>query len=66
MLRLTDCLGVGVTDAAGATHGGPWGQVETFEPTGVVLRADGRASTATDGDLRLARDVLDAQIVDVA
>jgi magnesium transporter len=96
VLRLTDCLGVDVTDAAGVRMGRvqdlgvslahehpevsslvvragrgrnqvvPWGQVATFEPTGVVLREDGRASTAADGDLRLARDVLDAQIVDVA
>lgn len=43
-----------------------WERVGTFEPTGIVLRADTGVPAVASGDLRLARDVLDAQIVDVA
>ena len=45
----------------------PWERVATFETTGVTLRA-GAADLDPPAahDLRLARDVLDAQIVDVA
>jgi CBS domain-containing protein len=44
----------------------PWARVATFEPTGVVLRArDGVAAPEGD-ELRLGRDVLDTQVVDVA
>lgn len=43
----------------------PWERVETFEPTGVVVGAGGGHSSAGD-ELRLGRDVLDAQVVDVA
>lgn len=42
-----------------------WERVRTFEPTGVSLGPNGRATPARD-ELRLARDVLDAQVVDVA
>jgi CBS domain-containing protein len=42
-----------------------WERVRTFEPTGVILGPDGRSTMAPD-ELRLARDVLDVQIVDVA
>ena len=44
----------------------PWERVSTFEPTGIVLLADDGVPSVASGDLRLARDVLDAQIVDVA
>ncbi|MGZ8647954.1 MAG: magnesium transporter MgtE N-terminal domain-containing protein [Solirubrobacteraceae bacterium] len=44
----------------------PWEQVVTFEPTGVVVRAGDRAPAVEGDELRLARDVLDAQIVDIA
>lgn len=44
----------------------PWERVSTFEPTGVVLRAPDGAHAAGRDELRLGRDVLDAQIVDVA
>ena len=43
-----------------------WEQVGTFEPTGIVLRAGTPIPAAAGGELQLARDVLDAQIVDVA
>ena len=96
MLRLSDCLGVEVTDAAGVRTGRledlavvldhehpevrslvvrqrrgqhavvPWEQVGTFEPTGIVLCAGTLEPGTAGAELRLARDVLDAQIVDVA
>ncbi len=44
----------------------PWETVATFEATGATLRdTDGRARPAAGDALWLARDVLDAQIVDV-
>ena len=42
-----------------------WERVRTFEPTGVILRPDGPSTMCPD-ELRLARDVLDVQVVDVA
>jgi magnesium transporter len=94
-VRLSDCLGIEVTDAEGVRTGRledlevalehehpevrslvvragrgrqviPWERVRTFEPTGVVVRASANGSAAPNGDLRLARDVLDTQIVDIA
>ena len=44
----------------------PWKRVRTFEPTGVVLGDADGADTEGRDELRLGRDVLDAQIVDVA
>ena len=44
----------------------PWEQVGAFEPTGIVLRAGTPVPTVAGGELHLGRDVLDAQIVDVA
>ena len=45
----------------------PWARVATFETTGVTLRAGSAEPVPpTAPDLRLVRDVLDAQIVDVA
>jgi CBS domain-containing protein len=96
LLRLSDCLGIEVTDAEGvrkgrledlevalereypevrslvvrAGHGRheviPWERVSTFEPTCVVARAGAGGSATANGELRLARDVLDTQIVDIA
>lgn len=45
----------------------PWTQVSSFEPSGVVVEpGSGRAAGEAEETLRLARDVLDAQVVDVA
>jgi CBS domain-containing protein len=96
LLRLSDCLGVDVTDAAGVRTGRledlavvlehehpevrslvvrqrrghhavvPWEQVGTFEPTGIVLRGGTPVPTVAGEELQLVRDVLDAQIVDIA
>jgi magnesium transporter len=45
----------------------PWAEVATFEGSQVVLRGDAFEHTAEDpaGELRLRRDVLDNQVVDV-
>jgi sporulation protein YlmC with PRC-barrel domain len=52
----------------------PWDQVESFEHTGVLLRADGdldlhavgeTGAALVDDELMLVRDVVDTQVVDV-
>jgi sporulation protein YlmC with PRC-barrel domain len=44
----------------------PWTRVRTFEPTGVVVGVPDGAGAVGPEELQLRRDVLDAQIVDVA
>ena len=43
----------------------PWTRVSSFEPGGIVVEP-GNGGGAGEGALRLARDVLDSQVVDVA
>jgi sporulation protein YlmC with PRC-barrel domain len=55
-----------VADVGGAERRIPWSEVATFEGSQVALRADLPAAAAEPRDeLRLRRDVLDTQVVDV-